>query len=230
MRVGRYKFNKKLSIATRINQQIAAEDIVDPSSGEVMVKKGDRIDLETARAIQNAGVNEVWLDCEGNIRKVIGNNFVDASCYLPFNPKEAGILEMVHLPTLKKIMESVEPDQLLEAVKENVSSLVPKHIIADDIVASISYLLGLPYGLGFTDDIDHLGNRRLRSVGEAAAESDPHWSEPSGARGARAHEHSGFQRRASRRPDQHSPGQRGHQGIFRFLSVEPVHGSAQPAG
>ena len=166
MRVGRYKFNKKLSMATRINQQIAAEDIVDPSSGEVMVKKGDRIDLETARAIQNAGVNEVWVDCEGNIRKVIGNNFVDASCYLPFNPKEAGILEMVHLPTLKKIMESVEPDQLLEAVKENVSSLVPKHIIADDIVASISYLLGLPYGLGFTDDIDHLGNRRLRSVGE----------------------------------------------------------------
>ena len=166
MRVGRYKFNKKLSIATRINQQIAAEDVVDPSTGEVMVKKGEKIDLETARAIQNAGVNAVWVDCEGNIRKVIGNNFVDAACYLPFDPKEAGILEMVHLPTLKKIMESVEPDQLMEAVRENVSSLVPKHIIADDIVASISYLLGLPYGLGFTDDIDHLGNRRLRSVGE----------------------------------------------------------------
>ena len=166
MRVGRYKFNKKLSIATRINQQIAAEDVVDPSTGEVMVSKGEKIDLETARAIQNAGVNAVWVDCEGNIRKVIGNNFVDAACYLPFDPKEAGILEMVHLPTLKKIMESVEPDQLMEAVRENVSSLVPKHIIADDIVASISYLLGLPYGLGFTDDIDHLGNRRLRSVGE----------------------------------------------------------------
>ena len=166
MRVGRYKFNKKLSIATRINQQIAAEDVVDPSTGEVMVKKGEKIDLETARAIQNAGVNAVWVDCEGNIRKVIGNNFVDAACYLPFDPKEAGILEMVHLPTLKKIMESVEPDQLMEAVRENVSSLVPKHIIADDIVASISYLLGLPFGLGFTDDIDHLGNRRLRSVGE----------------------------------------------------------------
>ena len=79
---------------------------------------------------------------------MIGNNFVDAACYLPFDPKEAGILEMVHLPTLKKIMESVEPDQLMEAVRENVSSLVPKHIIADDIVASISYLLGLPFGLG----------------------------------------------------------------------------------
>ncbi|MGN0776414.1 MAG: DNA-directed RNA polymerase subunit beta, partial [Candidatus Ventricola sp.] len=166
MRVGRYKFNKKLSIATRINGHIAAEDIVNPQTGEVMVQKGETIRLETARAIQNAGVNAVWLDCEGAIRKVIGNNFVDARGYLPFDPKEAGILEMVHLPTLKTIMESVEPDQLLEAVRENASQLVPKHILADDIVASISYLLGLPYGIGFTDDIDHLGNRRLRSVGE----------------------------------------------------------------
>ena len=166
MRVGRYKFNKKLAIATRINQQIAAEDVINPSTGEVMVQAGEKIDLETARAIQNAGVNAVWVDCEGEKRKVIGNNFVDAACYLPFDPKEAGILEMVHLPTLQKIMESVEPDQLMDAVRENVASLVPKHIIADDIVASISYLLGLPYDLGFTDDIDHLGNRRLRSVGE----------------------------------------------------------------
>ena len=166
MRVGRYKFNKKLSIATRINGHIAAEDIVNPQTGEVMVQKGETIKLEVARAIQNAGVNAVWLDCEGAIRKVIGNNFVDARDYLPFDPKEAGILEMVHLPTLKTIIDSVEPDQLLEAVRENASQLVPKHILADDIVASISYLLGLPYGIGFTDDIDHLGNRRLRSVGE----------------------------------------------------------------
>ena len=166
MRVGRYKFNKKLSIATRINNQIAGEDIVNPQSGEVMVKKGDRIGLETARAVQNAGVNAVWVDVEGTLRKVIGNNFVDAHAYLPFDPKEAGILEMVHLPTLKEIISSVEPDQLMDAVRENVASLVPKHILADDIVASVSYMLGLPYGLGFTDDIDHLGNRRLRSVGE----------------------------------------------------------------
>ncbi|MBR2719684.1 MAG: DNA-directed RNA polymerase subunit beta [Clostridia bacterium] len=166
MRVGRYKFNKKLSIATRINGQVAAEDIINPQTGEVMVNKGDTIDLVTARAIQNAGVNAVHVDVEGNIRKVIGNNFVDAAAYLPFDPKEAGILEMVHLPTLKTIMESVDADQLKDAVRENVASLVPKHILADDIVASVSYLLGLPYGLGFTDDIDHLGNRRLRSVGE----------------------------------------------------------------
>ena len=166
MRVGRYKFNKKLSIATRINGHVIAEDIVNPQDGEVMVKKGDVIDLETARAVQNAGVNVVWVEGEGKVCKVIGNNFVDASAYLPFDPKEAGILEMVHLPTLREIIASVEPDQLMEAVRENVASLVPKHILADDIVASVSYMMGLPYGIGFTDDIDHLGNRRVRSVGE----------------------------------------------------------------
>jgi len=166
MRVGRYKFNKKLSLATRINGKVAAEDVINPQTGEVMASKGDVFDLKTARDIQNAGVNAVWVDVEGNIRKVIGNNFVDAAAYLPFDPKEVGILEMVHLPTLKTIIESVDPDQLKDAVRENVSSLVPKHILADDIVSSISYLLGLPYGIGFTDDIDHLGNRRLRSVGE----------------------------------------------------------------
>ena len=166
MRVGRYKFNKKLSLATRINGHMAAEDVVNPQTGEVMAKKGDTFDLATARAIQNAGVNAVWVDVEGNLRKVIGNNFVDAAGYLPFDPKEAGILEMVHLPTLKALMESVDPDQLKDAIRENASSLVPKHILPDDIVASVSYLLGLPYGIGFTDDIDHLGNRRLRSVGE----------------------------------------------------------------
>ena len=166
MRVGRYKYNKKLSIATRIHNHIAAEDIIDPRSGEVMVKKGETIALETAREIQNAGINAVCLDCEGQIRRVVGNNFVDASSWLPFDPKEAGILEMVHLPTLSRIIESVEPDQLFDAVKENVSELVPKHIIPDDIVSSVNYMLGLPFGIGTTDDIDHLGNRRLRSVGE----------------------------------------------------------------
>ena len=166
MRVGRYKYNKKLSIATRIHNHVAAEDIINPQTGEVMVKKGESIALDVAREIQNAGINSVLVDCEGQVRKVVGNNFVDASAYLPFNPKDAGILEMVHLPTLKKIIESVEPDQLFDAVKENVSELVPKHIIPDDIVSSVNYMLGLPFGIGSTDDIDHLGNRRLRSVGE----------------------------------------------------------------
>ena len=166
MRVGRYKFNKKLSLATRINKQVAADDIVDPRTGEVMVGKGEIIDLETARRIQNAGVNSVDVLIEGVARRVVGNNFVDAREYLPFDPKEAGILEMVHLPTLKRIIEGVEPDMLKDVIRDNVSQLVPKHILDDDIVASVSYMLGLPYGIGTIDDIDHLGNRRLRSVGE----------------------------------------------------------------
>ena len=166
MRVGRYKYNKKLALATRIHNHVAAGDILNPQTGEVMVKKGEAIALETAWDIQHAGVNSVEIECNGEVRRVVGNNFVDASRYLPFDPKEAGILEMVHFPTLKSIIESVEPDQLFEAVKENVSALVPKHIIPDDIISSVSYMLGLPYGIGTTDDIDHLGNRRLRSVGE----------------------------------------------------------------
>ncbi len=166
MRVGRYKFNKKLSLATRIKGYAAAEDIIDPQTGELLVKAGDEIPADIAKQIQNSGIHSVDIKLDNRVHRIIGNNFVDASCYLPFPPKDVGILEYVHLPTLKKIMESVEPDQLKEAVRENVHSLVPKHILTDDIVASVSYLLGLPYGLGHTDDIDHLGNRRLRSVGE----------------------------------------------------------------
>ena len=167
MRVGRYKFNKKLGVAARIAGQTAAEDIVSPISGEVLAAKGDVITREKAKEIQNAGVNVVLLRCENNVvHKVIGNNFVDAANFLPFNPKDAGILEMVHLPTLLRVMEGVEPEELKRVITENAHDLVPKHIIIDDIVASVSYLLGLPYGVGVTDDIDHLGNRRLRSVGE----------------------------------------------------------------
>ena len=166
MRVGRYKFNKKLGVAARIAGQIAAEDVISPLSGEVMVSKGDLISKEQAAAIQNAGVNVVFLQCENVVHKVIGNNFVDAAGFLPFDPKEAGILEFVHLPTLLRVMDGVTAENLKRVISENVHDLVPKHIIIDDIVASVSYLLGLPYGVGVTDDIDHLGNRRLRSVGE----------------------------------------------------------------
>ncbi|MBQ4640043.1 MAG: DNA-directed RNA polymerase subunit beta [Clostridia bacterium] len=166
MRVGRYKFNKKLGVAARITNQEAAEDVVSPISGEVLVKKGEIISEQLAKDIQNAGVNVVMLQCGDVVHKVLGNNFVDASYFLPFDPKEAGILEMVHMPTLMKVMEGVAEEELKRVISENVHDLVPKHIIIDDIVASVSYLLGLPYGVGVTDDIDHLGNRRLRSVGE----------------------------------------------------------------
>ena len=166
MRVGRYKYNKKLGISARIAEQTAAEDVINPRTGEVMVQKGDLITRDMAKAIQNAGVNVVSVQCENVVHKVIGNNFADASGFLPFNPKDAGILEMVHLPTLLRLIDGVPEEDLFRVVSENVYELVPKHIIIDDIVASVSYLLGLPYGVGVTDDIDHLGNRRLRSVGE----------------------------------------------------------------
>ena len=167
MRVGRYKFNKKLGVAARIGGQIAAEDIIDPRSGEVLVKKGDTIKRSQALDIQNAGINVVHLQCEDHVVRVLGNNFADARGFLPFDPKEVGINEFAHLPTLFATIEGLtDPEEIKQAVRENVHNIVPKHIIVDDITASVSYLLGMPYGVGVTDDIDHLGNRRLRSVGE----------------------------------------------------------------
>ena len=168
MRVGRYKFNKKLSLATRIQGHIAAEDVVNPHTGEVMVSAGAKIEKDVAREIQNAGINAVYIQLEEHRHKVVGNHFVDAKQYLPFNPKDCGVLEMVHYPTLKAILDACGTDAaaLKQAVCDNAHNLAPKHILNDDIVASISYLLGLPYSVGTTDDIDHLGNRRLRRVGE----------------------------------------------------------------
>ena len=166
MRVGRYKFDKKLAISARIAGHVAAQDIADPESGEILVTEGEVISRDMAVTIQNAGVNVVEIIADDHRVRVIGNNFVDAAAWLPFDPAEAGVNEMVHLPTLKELMSQVEEADLKQAVKENLSHLSPKHILIDDIIASVSYLIGLPYGVGKTDDIDHLGNRRLRSVGE----------------------------------------------------------------
>ena len=169
MRVGRYKFNKKLSLATRIQGQAADADIADPRTGEVLIRAGETISREKAREIQNAGVNTVDVRLDGGrVHRVVGNHFVDAAQYLPFDPKEAGVQENVLYPVLMEILGACGDDEKLlrETVHARAHDLVPKHIITEDIVASISYLLGLPWGLGFTDDIDHLGNRRLRSVGE----------------------------------------------------------------
>ncbi len=166
MRVGRYKFNKKLGLAARIANHAAAEDIINPQTGEVLVSSGERITLDMARAIQNSGVNSVMVEAAGAAHKVVGNNFVDASAYLPFDPKEVGINEFVHLPTLAQLIEQSTEETLKENLRANLAVLMPKHITPDDMLASISYLIGLPYGIGTCDDIDHLGNRRLRSVGE----------------------------------------------------------------
>ncbi len=169
MRVGRYKFNKKLSLATRIQGQVTDADIADPRTGEVLIRAGETISREKARQIQNAGVKSVDVRLEGGrVHRVVGNHFVDASKYLPFDLREAGVQENVLYPVLTEILDACGDDEKLlrETVRARAHDLVPKHIITEDIVASISYLLGLPWGLGFTDDIDHLGNRRLRSVGE----------------------------------------------------------------
>ena len=166
MRVGRYKFNKKLALSARIAGHAAAEDIIDPTTGEVIIEHGKLIPLDTARKIQNAGVNAVMVEIDGQAHKVVGNCFVDARAWLSFDPAEVGINEMVHLPTLRMIMQDSTEETLRENLAANLAALMPKHIVPDDIVASISYLIGLPYGIGVCDDIDHLGNRRLRSVGE----------------------------------------------------------------
>ena len=173
MRVGRYKYNKKLAIAARIRGHVVDQDIIDPTTGEVIIAAGERIPAAKtdplAKKIQDAGVNDIYLRLEDRVVRVIGNNFVDAAAWLSEEEIEkAGINEMVHLPTLKQLLETAEQDELakIRLLHENLSALMPKHILIDDIVASISYLLNLPYGVGLTDDIDHLGNRRLRSVGE----------------------------------------------------------------
>ena len=168
-RVGRYKFNKKLSLRKRIVGHVPAENIVHPETGEILCEAGQTIDRQMAGDIQNAGVNEVWLTASENTVKVLGNNFVAAKGFLPFDPMDAGLNEDVHLPTLKALLQEagdMEEKELKAFLKSHYYDLIPRHIIPDDIIASISYLIGMPYGIGHTDDIDHLGNRRIRSVGE----------------------------------------------------------------
>ena len=170
-KVGRYKFNKKLALAARIAGGIASEDVVNPETGEILVSAGATISREMAETIQNAGVNSVTLHVENERGafdiKVLGNNFADAAAFLSFDPEEVGITEKVHVPTLRALMaENEDEESLKAAIRQNIDNLILKHIYVDDVVASMSYVIGLNYGIGTIDDIDHLGNRRLRSVGE----------------------------------------------------------------
>jgi DNA-directed RNA polymerase subunit beta len=168
-RVGRYKFNKKLSLASRIAGHECAENVIHPETGELLKAEGEIITREEAKAIQNAGVYAVYVMAAGKKLKIVGNRFVEASHYLKFDPELAGINEKVHHPTLIKLLkegEALGEDGLKALLRANLNELVPRHITPDDIIASVSYLMGLPYGIGRTDDIDHLGNRRIRSVGE----------------------------------------------------------------
>ncbi len=166
-KVGRFKFNKKLSLAARINGFRAAEDVVDPETGEILVAADELIDRKKAEQIQDAGINEVYLSVEGKKVKVIGNGTVNLRAFCDFDVSDTGIKEKVKYDVLKEILEANRtPEEIKRALKERADELVPKHITREDIIASVNYLFNLNHGVGTTDDIDHLGNRRLRSVGE----------------------------------------------------------------
>lgn len=166
-KVGRYKFNKKLHFRNRIVGFVLAEDVVDTSTGELLAKAGTRVTDELARQIQNAAVYAVVVQAEDRNVKVISNMMVDLSYYVDIDGKEVGISELVYYPVLKKILaENSNIEDIKEALRKNINELVPKHITKEDIIASINYNIHLEYGIGNDDDIDHLGNRRIRAVGE----------------------------------------------------------------
>ena len=167
-KVGRYKFNKKLHMKNRIVGQIPSEDIVDTSTGEILVEAGKAITKDQAIAIQNAAIPYVWIQTEERVEKVLSNLMVDLSAYVTFNPEEVGITELVYYPVLKEILEKAGDDEeeLKAELRRNIHELVPKCITKEDILASINYNMHLEYGIGVKDDIDHLGNRRIRAVGE----------------------------------------------------------------
>ncbi|MCI7107472.1 MAG: DNA-directed RNA polymerase subunit beta [Agathobacter sp.] len=168
-KVGRYKFNKKLALKNRINGQVLAEDVLDSSTGEVIAEAGTTVTRELADQIQNAAVSAVWIQTETRNVKVLSSMMVDIRTWIPEieDPKAIGVTELVYYPVLKQIMEEYDTlEDRIDAIKRDISDLIPKHITKEDIFASINYNMHLEWGLGTDDDIDHLGNRRIRAVGE----------------------------------------------------------------
>ena len=166
-KVGRYKFNKKLALRSRIRNQILAEDVVDLSTGEILAEKGTTVTLELADKIQNAAVPYVWIQTEERNVKVLSNLMVDLKAWVDVDEEELGINEKVYYPVLEKILEeNTDIEEIKQAIKRDIHDLIPKHITKEDIFASINYNMHLEYGAGNADDIDHLGNRRIRAVGE----------------------------------------------------------------
>ena len=169
-KVGRYKFNKKLALKNRISGQVLAEDVASPMTGEVLAEAGTKITRELASAIQNNAVPYVWISVEETERpiKVLSNMMVDLDAVVDVDPEEVGVTEQVYYPVLAELLEETagDIDELKDAIKRDIHDLIPKHITKEDILASINYNMHLEYGIGTDDDIDHLGNRRIRSVGE----------------------------------------------------------------
>ena len=166
-KVGRYKFNKKLMLRNRIAGHVLAEDVIDPTTGEVIAEAGTQVSRELADTIQNAAVPYVMIQTEERDVKVLSSMMVDLRTYVDCDPQELGITELVYYPVLEKILEENESiDDIKDAIRKSVHDLIPKHITKEDIIASINYNIHLEYGIGNDDDIDHLGNRRIRAVGE----------------------------------------------------------------
>ena len=168
-KVGRYKFNKKLALKNRINGQVLAEDVLDPSTGEVIAEAGTTVDRDLADQIQNAAVPALWIQTETRNVKVLSSMMVDIRSWIPEieDPKAIGVTELVYYPALQQIMEENETlEERIAAIKRDIADLIPKHITKEDIFASINYNMHLEWGIGTDDDIDHLGNRRIRAVGD----------------------------------------------------------------
>ena len=168
-KVGRYKFNKKLMLKFRISGHTLAEDVIDPYTGEIIAKAGEVVDMELADKIQNAAVPSVVIQADDRNVKVLSNMMIDITSFIDCDAKALGINELVYFPKLKELLEAnpeASAKELDEIIRQNVNELIPKHITKEDILASINYNMHLEHGIGTKDDIDHLGNRRIRAVGE----------------------------------------------------------------
>ena len=166
-KVGRYKFNKKLMFRNRIAGHRLAQDVLDPSTGEIIFEAGVRLTKEQADTIQNEAVPYVYVETEEKEVKVLSSMMVDITSFVDVDPQEVGVTELVYYPALEKILEEYDDiDEIKAQIRKNINELIPKHITREDILASINYNIHLEYGVGNDDDIDHLGNRRIRAVGE----------------------------------------------------------------
>jgi len=167
-KVGRYKFNKKLHFKNRIKGHTLARDVVDENTGEVLAQADTVVDAQTATAIQNAAIPAVWIKGAEREVKVLSNMMVDIESYVPelTDPKSIGVTEQVYYPVLQKLMEENEGEELIKAIEKNINELIPKHITKEDIFATVNYNMHIEEHIGSKDDIDHLGNRRIRAVGE----------------------------------------------------------------
>ena len=229
-KVGRYKFNKKLSLKNRIRGQVLAEDVVNPVTGEIIAEADTKVDADLAVEIQDSAVPFVWIKGEERNIKVLSNRMVDLKKYVDCEPRELGIKELVYYPVLEKLMEEyTDAEELKEAIRREASELVPKHITKDDILASINYNMHLEYGLAMPT----ISTTLATAVSVRWANCFriiPDRSFPSGKSGAGTHDDTGYGGYLSAVPDQHQTGDGSGKRVFRFFPAVPVHGSEQPTG